>query len=74
MLPADEKEPFYRVPYELFGAGLQARADHRRGQRLGHGRRRCNIGVDHIDAVEIDPVIARLGREFHPEQPSPTRA
>src|SRR5207237_10721942 len=25
--------------------------------------------VGHIDAVEIDPVIARLGREFHPEQP-----
>jgi hypothetical protein len=25
--------------------------------------------VGHIDAVEIDPVIARIGREFHPNQP-----
>jgi spermine/spermidine synthase len=26
-------------------------------------------GARHIDAVEIDPVIARLGRKYHPEQP-----
>jgi len=26
-------------------------------------------GSTHIDAVEIDPVIARIGREFHPEHP-----
>ncbi len=25
--------------------------------------------VGHIDAVEIDPVIPRIGREFHPNQP-----
>lgn len=31
-------------------------------------------GAGHIDAVEIDPVVAGLGRRFHPEQPysSPT--
>lgn len=26
-------------------------------------------GAGHVDAVEIDPVIARLGRELHPEKP-----
>ena len=26
-------------------------------------------GSAHIDAVEIDPVIARLGRDFHPDRP-----
>ena len=26
-------------------------------------------GTKHIDAVEIDPVIVRLGREHHPDQP-----
>ncbi len=26
-------------------------------------------GAKHVDAVEIDPAIYRLGQEFHPEQP-----
>lgn len=26
-------------------------------------------GVKHVDAVEIDPVIARIGRDFHPDRP-----
>jgi SAM-dependent methyltransferase len=26
-------------------------------------------GAEHVDAVEIDPVIIRLGRELHPERP-----
>ena len=26
-------------------------------------------GSSHIDAVEIDPVIARIGKEFHPDRP-----
>jgi SAM-dependent methyltransferase len=26
-------------------------------------------GATHVDAVEIDPVILRLGKELHPEQP-----
>ena len=29
---------------------------------LGHG-------AGHIDAVEIDPVIARIGRDYHPDRP-----
>lgn len=70
MLPADEKEPFYRSPYDLFGSGQFKKAliigagsgsDTAIGLKYG--------ALEHIDAVEIDPVIARLGRERHPDQP-----
>jgi hypothetical protein len=70
MLPAEEKEPFYRTPYELFGSGQFQKAliigagsgsDTAVGLKFGQ--------VGHIDAVEIDPVIARLGRQFNPDQP-----
>jgi spermine/spermidine synthase len=70
MLPSDEKEPFYRAPYELFGAGqfqhvliIGAGSGSDTAIGLKYGQ------VGHIDAVEIDPVIARLGAQFHPEQP-----
>jgi hypothetical protein len=71
MLPSEEKEPFYRIPYELFGGG--SRFDRvliigaGSGSDTAVGLKFGNVG--HIDAVEIDPVIARLGRQFHPEQP-----
>src|SRR5689334_20316114 len=70
MLPSDEKEPFYRAPYDLFGAGqfqkvliIGAGSGSDTAVGLKYGQ------VGHIDAVEIDPVIARLGEQFHPEQP-----
>src|SRR5215472_13957769 len=70
MLPSDEKEPFYRAPYELFGSGqfqhvliIGAGSGSDTAIGLKYGQ------VGHIDAVEIDPVIARLGQEYHPEQP-----
>ncbi len=70
MLPSNEKEPFYRAPYELFGAGqfqhvliIGAGSGSDTAIGLKYGQ------VGHIDAVEIDPVIARLGAQFHPEQP-----
>src|ERR1700704_4799501 len=69
-MPADEKEPFYRSPYDLFGAGqfqhvliIGAGSGSDTAIGLKYGQ------VGHIDAVEIDPVIAGLGRKFHPEQP-----
>jgi hypothetical protein len=70
MLPSDEKEPFYRAPYDLFGAGqfqhvliigAGSGSDTAIGLKFGQ--------VGHIDAVEIDPVIARLGELHHPEHP-----
>jgi SAM-dependent methyltransferase len=70
MLPSDEKEPFYRAPYDLFGSGqfqhvliIGAGSGSDTAIGLKYGQ------VGHIDAVEIDPVIARLGEQFHPEQP-----
>jgi len=70
MLPSDEKEPFYRAPYELFGSGQFQHVliiGAGSGSDTAIGLKYGNVG--HIDAVEIDPVIAQLGRQFHPEQP-----
>lgn len=70
MLPIDEKEPFYKAPYDLFGAGqfqhvliIGAGSGSDTAVGLKYGQ------VAHVDAVEIDPVIARLGAQFNPEQP-----
>src|SRR5207249_1760612 len=56
--------------YDLFGAGqfhhvliIGAGSGSDTAIGLKYGQ------VGHIDAVEIDPVIARLGTQFHPEQP-----
>src|ERR687885_1317124 len=70
MLPSDEKEPFYRTPYDLFGSGQFKRVliiGAGSGSDTAIGLKYGQVG--HIDAVEIDPVIARLGRQYHPEQP-----
>jgi Spermine/spermidine synthase domain len=70
MLPSDEKEPFYRSPYELFGSGQFEHAliiGAGSGSDTAIGLKYGDVG--HIDAVEIDPVIARLGTQYHPEQP-----
>jgi hypothetical protein len=69
MLPSDEKEPFYSKPYDLFGQNQFQNA-----LIIGAGSGSDTAialknGVGHVDAVEIDPVIAQLGREYHPEQP-----
>ena len=69
MLPSDEKEPFYRAPYELFGSGQFQHVliiGAGSGSDTAIGLKYGNVG--HIDAVEIDPVIARLGA------PVPSRA
>lgn len=69
MQTAAEKEPFYRVPYELFGDGSFQRA-----LIIGAGSGSDAAvallhGVGQVDAVEIDPVITRLGRAHHPDRP-----
>ena len=69
MLPVGRKRAVLPRPYELFGDSGSARPDHRRRQRLGYGLALKYGQVGHVDAVEIDPVIARLGRLYHPEQP-----
>jgi hypothetical protein len=70
MLPSDEKEPFYRAPYDLFGSGQFQHVliiGAGSGSDTAIGLKYGDVG--HIDAVEIDPLIAQLGAQFHPEQP-----
>ena len=68
MAPVDQKEYFYQWPYMAFGDTFEnvlilgAGSGTDVAAALKHGAR-------HIDAVEIDPTIIRLGRERHPDQP-----
>ncbi len=68
MAPLDHKEYFYRWPYMAFGDTFEevlilgAGSGTDVAAALRHGAKR-------VDAVEIDPVILRLGREHHPDRP-----
>jgi SAM-dependent methyltransferase len=68
MAPLDHKEYFYQWPYEVFGDTFEevlvlgAGSGTDVAAALRHGAR-------HVDAVEIDPVILRLGYEYHPDKP-----
>src|SRR6266508_594945 len=68
MAPVVQKEYFYQWPYTVFGDSL--------GEVLilgaGSGTdvaAALRHGATHVDAVEIDPVILRLGAERHPDRP-----
>ena len=68
MAPVVQKEYFYQWPYTVFGDSfdnvliLGAGTGTDVAAALRHGAK-------HIDAVEIDPVILRLGAERHPDRP-----
>ena len=68
MARVDQKEYFYQWPYMAFGDSfdnvlvLGAGSGTDVAAALKHGAK-------HVDAVEIDPAIIRLGRGNHPEQP-----
>jgi spermidine synthase len=68
MAPVDHKEYFYQWPYMVFGDTfanvlvLGAGSGTDVAAALKHGAK-------HVDAVEIDPVIVRLGRQYHPDKP-----
>jgi SAM-dependent methyltransferase len=68
MAPLAHKEYFYEWPYVAFGDSfadvlvLGAGSGTDVAAALKHGAQR-------VDAVDIDPVILRLGRERHPEHP-----
>ena len=68
MAHVDQKEYFYQWPYTVFGDSfddvliLGAGSGTDVAAALRHGAR-------HVDAVEIDPIILRLGREHHPDHP-----
>jgi SAM-dependent methyltransferase len=68
MAPVTQKEYFYQWPYMAFGDTfknvliLGAGSGTDVAAALRHG-------VAHVDAVEIDPAIIRLGRRYHPDRP-----
>jgi SAM-dependent methyltransferase len=68
MAPLEQKEYFYQWPYDVFGDTFEnvlvlgAGSGSDVSAALRHGAK-------HVDAVEIDPVIIRLGRELHPDRP-----
>jgi len=69
MIPWQYKEPFYRRVYELF----PGRSFHH-ALILGAGSgsdtaTALAYGVQSITAVEIDPTILQLGKQFNPDQP-----
>ncbi len=68
MAPVEQKEYFYQWPYMVFGNTFE------NVLVLGAGSgtdvaAALKHGAKHVDAVEIDPVIVRLGRQFHPDHP-----
>jgi spermidine synthase len=68
MAHVNEKEYFYQWPYAVFGDTFEdvlilgAGSGTDVAAALKHGAK-------HVDAVEIDPVILRLGAERHPDRP-----
>jgi hypothetical protein len=68
MAPVVQKEYFYQWPYTVFGDTFEdvlilgAGTGTDVSAALRHGAR-------HVDAVEIDPVILRVGAERHPDHP-----
>ena len=68
MAPVAEKEYFYEWPYTVFGDSFE------NVLILGAGSgtdvaAALRHGAKHVDAVEIDPTIIRLGRQYHPDRP-----
>jgi SAM-dependent methyltransferase len=68
MAPVVQKEYFYQWPYMVFGDTFE------NVLVLGAGSgtdvaAALRHGAKHVDAVEIDPVIVRLGRQYHPDRP-----
>ena len=69
MIPWQAKEPFYRRVYELFpGSSFEHALILGAGSGSDTATALAN-GVKAITAVEIDPVIMKLGAQFHPDQP-----
>jgi SAM-dependent methyltransferase len=68
MAPVEKKEYFYQWPYAVFGDTfddvliLGAGSGTDVAAALRHGAK-------HVDAVEIDPIILRLGAALHPDHP-----
>ncbi len=69
MIPWQYKEPFYRRVYELFPGGS---FHHALILGAGSGSDTATAlayGVQSVTAVEIDPLILQLGKQFNPDHP-----
>src|SRR4051812_20083271 len=69
MAPVEQKEYFYEWPYSVFGDTFQDVLILGAGSGTDVAAALRHPGVRHVDAVEIDPAIIRLGREHHPDHP-----
>ncbi len=72
MVEIDRAGPAYRLPYLLNRDAGGKPFDEVMIIGAGSGNdvaAALSQGVQHIDAVEIDPVINELGRRFHPNRP-----
>jgi len=68
MAPVAQKEYFYQWPYRVFGDTFEDVLI------LGAGTgtdvaAALQHGAKHVDAVDIDPIILRIGAERHPDRP-----
>ena len=66
----EKNEPIYELPYTIF----ETSADYENALVIGAGGGNdiavaLENNVQHVDAVEIDPAIVELGKDFHPEDP-----
>ena len=69
MIPWQAKEPFYRRVYEMFPDASFPHA-HILGAGTGSDTATALAnGVQKITAVEIDPIIQKLGAQLHPDRP-----
>lgn len=58
---------YYELPYRVHGTpGRVAILGAGTGNDVAAALR---VGAEHVDAIEIDPVILRLGALYHPERP-----
>ena len=68
MAPLERKEYFYEWPYKVLGKEFSDVLILGAGSGTDVAAAVRN-GVQHVDAVEIDPTILRLGLQRHPERP-----
>ena len=58
---------YYEYPYRLFGKVKRVAVV---GAGIGNDvAAALRMGAEQVDAIEIDPVILKLGLKYHPEQP-----
>ncbi len=62
-------EPQYAAAVPAIRAQLAQRRLDRRGGSGTDVAMALQNGAQHVDAVEIDPVLLELGRELHPDRP-----